>query len=97
MVCALILMNTAIGAEKQVLEKLRKVEGVVEAYNFRSVYNIAVKVKAGSTRKLAELIRLKIKTVPNIFTTLTLLNTEQNLKAFSANAAGPSKPEAVKL
>jgi hypothetical protein len=43
---AYILINTEIGSESDVLEKLKKVEGVEEAHNLWGVYDIIASNKS---------------------------------------------------
>ena len=45
---AYILVNTAIGSEKQVLRALKEVEGVEEVHNLWGVYDLIANVKAES-------------------------------------------------
>ena len=47
---AYLLLNTEIGAENQVLNALRKIEGVKEAHNLWGVYDIIANIKADTWR-----------------------------------------------
>jgi DNA-binding Lrp family transcriptional regulator len=76
MVSAMVLLNTQIGAEKGVLEKLKTLEGVEEAHTLYSVYDIALKVHANSMNQLKDIITQNIKRTPNVITTLTLLTVD---------------------
>ena len=53
---AYILLNTEIGAEKQVLKALKKIEGVEEVHNLWGVYDIIANVKADSMEELKYII-----------------------------------------
>lgn len=49
---AFVLVNAESGAEEQVLNELRAVEGVEESYFSYGVYDIIVKVKADDMEHL---------------------------------------------
>ncbi|MEM2028879.1 MAG: Lrp/AsnC ligand binding domain-containing protein, partial [Candidatus Bathyarchaeia archaeon] len=49
---AFVLINAEIGSEGEVLNELKKVEGVEEAYSVYGVYDIVAKVRAESMEKL---------------------------------------------
>jgi DNA-binding Lrp family transcriptional regulator len=53
---AYILLNTEIGAEKQVLKALKKIEGVEVAQHLWGVYDIIVNVKADNMEELKYII-----------------------------------------
>jgi DNA-binding Lrp family transcriptional regulator len=50
---AYVLLNTEIGSELNVLEALKKVEGVEEAHNLWGVYDIVASVRAETMDKLS--------------------------------------------
>ena len=76
MVSAFILINTEIGSEQKVLEKLKTIAGVQEAHKLNSIYDIAAKVYAESIDQLRETITRGIKKIPNTTNFLTLLTVE---------------------
>ncbi len=53
---AIILLNTAMGKEKDTLKLLRNNESVEEAFAVQSVYDIVAKVKAESFDRLREIV-----------------------------------------
>lgn len=73
MISALVLVNTASGVEDKVLENLKSVEGVEEAYSLYGVYDIMIKVKAMSIDKLKDIIKLGIRKTAGVTSSLTLL------------------------
>ena len=77
MVSAMVLINTQVGKEKSVLEKLRAIDGVEEAHALYSVYDIAIKIKTSSIEKLREIITLRIKKIIEVTTSLTLLTADE--------------------
>ena len=74
---AYILLNTEIGAEKQVLKDLKKIEGVEAAQHLWGVYDIIVNVKADSMEELKYIITKHIKKIGKINSKLTLIITEK--------------------
>jgi len=74
---AYILLNTEIGAEKQVLKALKKVEGVEEAHSLWGVYDIIANVKAESMEELKYIITKRIEKIGKINSKLTMIITEK--------------------
>ena len=60
---AYILLNMEIGAEKQVLKALKKIEGVEAAQHLWGVYDIIVNVKADSMEELKYIITKHIEKI----------------------------------
>ncbi|MCD6323728.1 MAG: Lrp/AsnC ligand binding domain-containing protein [Desulfurococcales archaeon] len=73
---AIVLINTDIGTEEEVMDILSKTEGVIEAYIVYGVYDIVAKVKANSTEELKEIISSKIRRIPKVRSTLTMIIVE---------------------
>jgi DNA-binding Lrp family transcriptional regulator len=70
---AYILLNTEIGAEKQVLKALKKIQGVAEAYSLWGVYDIIANIKAGSTEEVKYIITSQIEKINKINSKLTMI------------------------
>jgi DNA-binding Lrp family transcriptional regulator len=49
-----MLVNTDIGEEKQVIEKIKAVEGVEEAHALTGLYDLLIKVQAKSVDNLKD-------------------------------------------
>ncbi len=73
---AIVLINTDIGTEEEVLNTLGQIEGIVEAYIVYGVYDIVAKVKADTTESLKEIISSKIRRIPKVRSTLTMIVVE---------------------
>ncbi|MFN3267722.1 MAG: Lrp/AsnC family transcriptional regulator [Zestosphaera sp.] len=73
---AVVLINTNIGTEEEVMNELLKIEGVSEAYIVYGVYDIVVKIKAPTTEALKEIISSKIRKISNVRSTLTMIVVE---------------------
>ena len=66
------MINTVPEKVEEVLDELREIEGVKEAYMIYGVYDIIVEVKAGTAEELTDMI-LNIRRLNHISSTLTLL------------------------
>ena len=74
---AFVLINVESGSEENILEEIRKTEGVEEAYFSYGVYDIITKVKANSMEKLRETVTRKVRTINRVRSTLTLIMMEE--------------------
>lgn len=73
---AFVLINTETGAELDVLRKLKKVEGVDEAFAVYGTYDIIARVRADTLNKLKEIITRHIRRLDKVRSTLTLIVSE---------------------
>ena len=72
---AYVLLNTEIGAEREVLKTLRKIEGVQEAFNLVGIYDIIARVKAETMDGLNQIVSQKLQ-VTNVHSKLTVVVTD---------------------
>ena len=72
-----ILVNTEIGAEKEVLKALKKVEGVEETHKLWGVYDLIANVQAESMEELKYIITQQIEKIGKINSKLTMITTEK--------------------
>lgn len=73
---AFVLVSTEIGAEKEVLEKLKEIPEVSEAYIVYGVYDIVAKVSVEDVNKLRDIITTKIRRLDRVRSTLTMITVE---------------------
>ena len=73
---AFVLINTEIGSEADVLQTLRKVEGVDEAFAVYGVYDIVARVKADTMDKLKEIVTWRVRRLDKVRSTLTMIVVE---------------------
>jgi DNA-binding Lrp family transcriptional regulator len=83
---AYVLLNTEIGSELNVLEALKKVEGVEEAHNLWGVYDIVASVRAETMDKLKTIITKKIEKLEKVNAKLTMIITEPHILPAYQNA-----------
>jgi DNA-binding Lrp family transcriptional regulator len=74
---AYVLINVESGSEEEVLEQIKKIEGVEEAYYSYGVYDIIAKIKAVTMVKLKETVTQRIRTLSKVRSTLTLIMMEE--------------------
>ncbi|MBU0546897.1 MAG: Lrp/AsnC ligand binding domain-containing protein [Patescibacteria group bacterium] len=70
---ALVLINTKMGEEKEVLKKVKEIGGVKKAYIYYGVYDIIAEVETDDNQKLGKLVTDCIRRIPNVEATITLL------------------------
>ena len=69
---AFVCINSEAGLEAKVLQQLKKLKGVEEAFLVYGVYDIVIKVNAETKNKLRELVFSKIRRINGIRSTLTM-------------------------
>jgi len=74
---AYVLINVESGFEDDVLRELKSIEGVDEAYFSYGVYDIITKVKSEAMEQLKEMVTKRIRSLPKVRSTLTLILMEE--------------------
>jgi DNA-binding Lrp family transcriptional regulator len=74
---AFVLINTEIGSEGEVLEKLEKVDGVRESYLVYGVYDIVARIEAKTMDKLKEIVTWNVRRLDKVRSTLTMIVVEE--------------------
>ena len=67
-----VLLNTKPSQMENVLEEIREIDGVEEAYMVYGLYDICAKVKAEIAQELKGIVQ-KIRSKENVSSTLTLM------------------------
>jgi DNA-binding Lrp family transcriptional regulator len=78
MISAIVLVNTDLDSQDKVIESIKLVEGVEEAHTLYGVYDLLIKIKAISIDKLKEIIKLRIKQLAGVTSSLTLMIVEDH-------------------
>ena len=73
---AIVLITTELGAENDVINDLKKIDGVIEAFAVYGVYDVIAKLKAKSMVNLREIILRCIRKSEKIRSTLTAIEIE---------------------
>ena len=74
---AYVLFNVSSGSEDLILEKIRSMAEVQEAYFSYGVYDLVVKIKTDSMEQLKELVSHRLRAITNVKSTLTLIQVEE--------------------
>jgi DNA-binding Lrp family transcriptional regulator len=74
---AFVLINVESGSEDEVLNEIKKIEGVEEAYFSYGVYDVVTKIKSDSMENLKEMVTRKIRALNKVRSTLTLIMMEE--------------------
>lgn len=72
---AYVMINCESGCETVVLDEIKQFEEIKEIKSTIGNYDIIVKIESQSTEQLRDLIAKKIRRVPHISATTTLLCT----------------------
>ena len=72
MTMAFVMLNTVPNQIDRVLEKIREIEGVEEAYMLYGIHDIVAVVKVETNEDLKGII-LRIRTVEHVLSTLSLM------------------------
>ena len=70
---AFVFINTEPASMQKVLKKIEAIEGVTEAGMVYGVFDIVAKLTTETMDQLRQIITFKIRMLPNVLTTNTLL------------------------
>jgi DNA-binding Lrp family transcriptional regulator len=73
---AYILLTTEIGAEKHVLNSLKRIHGVQEAHSLWGIYDIIANVQADDMDSLKTIINTRIDQIGKVNSKLTMIIDE---------------------
>jgi len=74
---AYVLINVESGSEDDVLQELKMIEGIEEAFFSYGVYDLITKIKADTMDKLKEMVTRRVRTLSKVRSTLTLIMMEE--------------------
>jgi len=70
---AFIAIHCDTGKESPIIRKLMEIKGVSEVTGTLGLYDIIAKVEAQDSKELESIITTKIRRIPNVLTTMTLM------------------------
>jgi len=70
---AFIAIHCETGKENPIIRKLMEIKGISEVTGTLGLYDIIAKVEAADSRELETIITQKIRKIPNVLTTMTLM------------------------
>jgi DNA-binding Lrp family transcriptional regulator len=74
---AYVLLNVESGSEDIVLKTIRSIGMVEEAFVSYGVYDLIIRVKADTMEELKDSVTHKIRMIPQVRSTLTLIMIEE--------------------
>ena len=74
---AYVLLTTEAGSTANVLELLKKIDGVEETYRVYGVYDIVATVKAETMDKLKEIVTWDLRSLDKVRSTLTMIVVDE--------------------
>jgi len=86
---AFVFIIVKLGLEDQVLEDIKTIEGVEEAYLAYGVYDLVIRMKVDSIDKLKEILTHRFRAIKNIKSTLSLILTGKNGKKIQRQDFAP--------
>ncbi|GBC73428.1 hypothetical protein HRbin04_00829 [archaeon HR04] len=73
---AYVLINCDLGSEEEIIREIKAIRGVKEVKGTYGVYDIVVKVDGNSMEELKDTITWKIRRLPKVRSTVTLIVIE---------------------
>lgn len=73
---AFVLINADLGAEEDLLKKLREIQNVKDVYVVYGVYDVVARVEADTMEKVKETITWSIRRLDKVRSTLTMIVVE---------------------
>jgi DNA-binding Lrp family transcriptional regulator len=73
---AFVFMNIDTGGEQEVLNQLRTITNVKEAYLVYGVYDLVARIEAETMDKLKEVVTWKVRRLDKVRSTLTTIVME---------------------
>ena len=71
-----VLMNCNLGAEKEVISSLKKINGIKEVHGTLGLYDIIAQIELDTEDKIREVVTGTIRKMPKIHSTMTLTRSE---------------------
>jgi DNA-binding Lrp family transcriptional regulator len=70
---AFVLINAELGSEEELTNQLKSMEEIKEVYFVYGIYDIIAKVEADTNEELKEVVTQKIRKLPKVRSTLTMV------------------------
>jgi Lrp/AsnC family transcriptional regulator for asnA, asnC and gidA len=70
---AYVLINTDVGKEEEVLEDLKNISEVVEAFKVYGVYDILAHLRTSNIEEMKNFISWRLRKISNIRSTMSLI------------------------
>jgi len=70
---AYVMLNCELGAEAEIIEKLKELEQVIDVFETIGTHDMLVKLKADNFEKIREIVSRNIQKLPKVRSTSTLI------------------------
>lgn len=70
---AYVAIHCETGKESPIIRKLMEMKGISEVTGTLGLYDIIVKIEASDSKELENIITTKVRKIPNVLTTMTLM------------------------
>ncbi len=73
---AYVMLNCELGAEEEIIEKLKELEQVTDVFETIGTHDMLVKLKADNFEKIREIVSRNIQKLPKVRSTSTLIKKD---------------------
>ncbi len=73
---AYVMLNCELGAEEEIIEKLKELEGVTDVFETIGTHDMLVKLQADNFEKIREIVSWNIQKLPKVRSTSTLIKKD---------------------
>jgi len=73
---AYVMLNCELGAEAEIIEKLKELEQVMDVFETIGTYDMLVKLKADNFEKIREIVSFNIQKLPKVRSISTLIKKD---------------------
>jgi len=70
---AYVMLNCELGAEEEIIEKLKELEQVIDVFETIGTHDMLVKLQADNFEKIREIVSWNIQKLPKVRSTSTLI------------------------
>lgn len=77
MTVAYVMLNCDLGAEQEIVEKVRELENVSHVSETMGAHDMLIRIEAENFEKIREIVTWSIKNTPKVRTTVTLVEKEE--------------------
>lgn len=77
MTIAYVMLNCDLGAEKEIVEKLKTLENISHVSETMGTHDMLVRLEAENFEKVREVVTWNIKNIPKVRSTVTLVEKEE--------------------
>jgi len=73
---AYVMLNCELGAEEEIIEKLKELEQVKDVFETIGTHDMLVKLQADNFEKIREIVSWNIQKLPKVRSTSTLIKKD---------------------